>query len=339
MKLLDVPEREPSQPKLRARGPVRLPRLGAHRGRRRVALERFCWEAHPEHSKGAALPDLYAPHEHAPCHARTTRTCSLCPMSIRQSNETPSATQLTWARFESAFLERLTWEFRAPSFAVTGTREGQKHRIPVEGSPDGRQVDAAVYRTGDAIPIIVAEVRMHERPLAIGGVDGFVGFLRDIGCKLGVLVSPVGFTREAERRAFKDGIELRLFTPEEALVAELLPVARTVYPMDWAFHPDLSRALLSIQNDHAAEAIDALEAVPFEEWTSFVSHALRKHRNEAIAFLTTVAAAHPDEGWRFNAIDWLASTNELTEELRLGLLEIERDEETIELLRTALTLA
>ena len=226
------------------------------------------------------------------------------------------------ARYEAALLERLRWQFRPQLFRVEGTRHGRMHtRVGRSGKP--RQLDAAVYRRDELV--LVAEAKRHDtRPLDIGRVDGFVGMLDDVGCRFGVLASPRGFTSGAKARAAASKIELLLLTYEEALSAELLPVARRIYPSDWAYHPNLASALLAIQQDLAwATIADKLEEVPFEEWEGFTQFAMIYHPEEAVEFLQKIALNHHDDGWRFNAARLLIEGCQMDVTLRSTLVENE----------------
>ena len=226
-------------------------------------------------------------------------------------------------RYEAALLERLTWPFPPPLFRVEGKRDGQAHKhMRHSGNP--RQLDVAVYR-GDAL-VLVADAKRHEtRSLDIADVDAFVGMLDDVGCKFGILASPRGFTKGAKRRAAITNIELLLLTYEEALTAELLPVARRIYSSDWAYHPNLASALLAInRNEKWKNIAEKLETIPFEEWERFAEYAMVHHPAEAIEFLRMVSLNHHDDGWRFNAARLLIEGGMLDESLRLSLIEKEK---------------
>lgn len=233
-----------------------------------------------------------------------------------------TASTLSPRSYEAAFLERLTWQFSPPMFRVEGTRNGVCHRrMGRSGVP--RQLDAAVYH-GDHL-VLVAEVKRHDtRSLEIGTVDEFIGVLEDVGCRFGILVGPRGFAAGAEKRAAAAQIELRTFTHEDALEAELLPLARSIYPCDWAYHPQLAAAVLAIrQGKDWGEITEALEGVPFDEWEGFAQHAMIDRPDEASVFLQAIALNHHDDGWRFNAARILVDGGRLDDSLRSVIAERE----------------
>lgn len=233
------------------------------------------------------------------------------------SDEHRSTAPMSPARYEAALLEKLTWQFPPPLFRVEGTRNGRIHKVTgVSGEP--RQLDAAVYR-GEEL-ILVGDAKRHEtREVDIGRVDAFVGALLDVRCRFGILVSPRGFTAGAKRRAAAAAVTVLILTYEEALEAELLPTARSIYPHDWAYHRQLARAVLAIQRGQSPPIPELLRDVPFEEWDGFVEYAVSHHTREAVAFLRRVALDHHDGGWRFNAARWLVETGHLDESLRVLL--------------------
>jgi hypothetical protein len=227
--------------------------------------------------------------------------------------------------YESALLERLTWEFPPPLFRVEGTRNGRLHRR-LGRSGESRQLDVAVYR-GDEL-VFVADAKAHDtRSLEIAHVDAFVGLLDDVACRFGLLASPRGFSSGARGRAEVAKIKLLLLTYDEALKAEFLPVARQIYPQDWAYHPQLAAAVLAVRHARGWEAIcDELNGIPFEEWEQYVMYAMRKHSQEALDFLKAVALNHHEAGWRYNAARILLEDGQMDERLRSILIKQEAED-------------
>lgn len=236
------------------------------------------------------------------------------------------------AEYEGALLERLTWQFPPPFFRVEGTRNGKTH-TRLGRSGEERQLDVAVYR-GDEL-VFVADAKAHDtRPLQIAYVDAMVGVLDDLRCELGLLASPLGFTSGAHARARASQIELLLMTYDEALQAQLLPVARRIYPNDWAYHPHLAAAVLRVQRGRQWDTIaDELDKVPFDEWDRFSQYAMSAHPEEATAFLAAVSTCHHEDGWRFNAARILIESERMDDSLRRLLREREaQDPDFAELL-------
>jgi len=152
--------------------------------------------------------------------------------------------------YEQALSEKLLYEFPARVFRVVRDDRsvvGQYSKVP-------RQLDVAVYRADQSHPFLVAEARRWSRSISVEVVDCFIGKLDDIGpeTKIGLLVGVKGFSEGAKRRATASEIRLLVLSADEALEMNLRPIARQIYPRDWAFHPEL--AVASPWRDHATMA-------------------------------------------------------------------------------------
>jgi hypothetical protein len=233
--------------------------------------------------------------------------------------------------YEKALSEKLLYEFPPIAFRVIWNDSvvGRYSKVP-------RQLDAAVYRENQSHPFLVAEAKRWGRPIDVGLIDCFIGKLDDIGpdTQIGVFVSLMAFSEGAERRAAASEIELLVVSADEALQMNWRPIARQVYPWDWAFHPDLAAGLQSLhQNDEPDKIIERLEGIPFEEWLGFVNYGLANHPSEATNFLRFVALNHHDDGWRFNAVHQLIVSNSLSQLDAERILSQENVPEIIGLLR------
>jgi len=245
--------------------------------------------------------------------------------------------QMTFDRYEAALLERLTQQFPPLFFEVHGTRGSKRHHVVGRYSAHTRQLDAAVYRREEEALIFVADAKCHRRrKIGVPQVECFMGLMDDVGCRFGLIASPLGFTAPAERRAKHARLELMVMTFAQALQAEWLPIARRIYPFDWAFHSELASALLAIdQGDDPESVAERLQDVPFEEWQGFLKYGLSHHPAEASRFLKHVAKYHRDDAWRFNAVDLLLDHQLLDAETRATIRRTERDPEVLELLTAA----
>ena len=123
-------------------------------------------------------------------------------------------------------------------------------------------------------------------------------------------------------------------TNDEALVAELIPVARHIFPHDWAYHPELASAVLAMKCGRPWEEVaDRLHDVPFDEWLEFARYAMDEHPAEALSLLEAIARNHHDASWRYNAARLLLEGDLLAAPLHAELTQSEAsDEELIELL-------
>ncbi len=224
-----------------------------------------------------------------------------------------------WKGYEIALHEQMLYEFPPPYFRVKPNEKTLKGRYSLAV----RQLDVAVYRRGEERPFLVADAKFYGKALDVKDVEAFIGMLEDVGASLGVLTSPMGYSSAAGRRAKASAIDTRVVSREEALELRWREVAREVYPWDWIFHPELGSALYRLEHGgRTGEIPDALESIAFEEWSAFVSYGLSHHREEAEVFLRIIAQEHPDEGWRFNAVQRLLDAGALDpdelKELRAG---------------------
>ena len=73
--------------------------------------------------------------------------------------------------------------------------------------------------------------------------------------------------------------------------------------------------------------------IPFEEWQSAVSKTLTSGSQPAILWLKYIVQKHIDKDSRLNMIRILNEVGKLDEDFKAGLLQDEKDPETIELLR------
>jgi hypothetical protein len=233
--------------------------------------------------------------------------------------------------YEQALSEKLLYEFPPPIFRVVWDAS-----IPGRYSKVPRQLDVAVYREKRRKPFLVAEAKRWSRRVDVGLIDCFIGKLDDIGgeVKIGVVVSLMGFSRGAERRANASELKLLIMSGDEALEMNWRPIARQIYPWDWAFHPELVAGLLALhRGDEPSRIIDEIERIPFDEWLGFVRYGLANYPLEAVDFLRFVAQNHTDDGWRFNAVQQLIAFNSLSQPVVETILSQERDHEIVGLLR------
>src|SRR5215211_665474 len=228
--------------------------------------------------------------------------------------------------YENSLLQHLRHEFSSHLFSVAGTEDGWQHKLSGQYSLVDRQVDVAVYRRGKASPILMADAKRYRKRIDVKAVECYLGMVDDVGADIGLLVAPRGFTAAAKRRARAAGMILKIMSIDEATTYRWLPLARQLYPWDWGYHNDIALALRRIvEKVDIGLVIEALDNVPFEEWEAYVRYALLHHREEAVSLLETVAQAHYDSGWRFNAIRLLLEADLLRSEFRERLVQREQD--------------
>lgn len=90
------------------------------------------------------------------------------------------------------------------------------HDLHVKGVKSGerRQIDVAVQGSvGSKSVLVVVECRHYARPIDVGKIDGFVGFLEDVQANAGIMVTTVGYSQAALQRADSEGIETWVLRP------------------------------------------------------------------------------------------------------------------------------
>ena len=236
----------------------------------------------------------------------------------------------TWREFEDAIYNILYYRYRPPAFEVHRDIRKLRGRY----SEVLRQIDVGVYRMENpARPFIAAECKFYKRKLHVKDVEAYIGMLEDIGAEEGILVSLKGFARSAHRRASTAPLTLVTLPLEDAERVNWRKLARQVFPGDEAFHEQMGDAFYALDTtDDMDEYVETLEGLPFEEWETVLNSYAGKNTDRCISALRAIAADHPDDAWRFNAVRILQDSGALDEELRTQLLEAEWDLETIELL-------
>ena len=230
--------------------------------------------------------------------------------------------------YEKALAEKLRYEFPPPMFEVV-------HDLRLKGvhSEGNRQIDVAVFRSEEMNPLLAAEAKLHSGTLDIGYIDAFITKLREVNARIGIMVVSSDYSKPGKRLARAFDIEVRVMTIEEALEMQWRPIARGIFPMDWAFHPQMATALYRLQKEEVPESvIEPIESIPFDEWLALVQYALQHHTSEATEMLWFIALHHFDGGWRFNAIQELIACGAFDQgEVNL-ILQHERDPEILDML-------
>jgi hypothetical protein len=236
--------------------------------------------------------------------------------------------------YEDALLQHLRHQFSNHLFFVAGTEDERQHKVRGQYSLVDRQVDVAVYRRDKSSPILMADAKRYRDRIDVKDVECFIGMVDDVGADIGLLVAPRGFTSAAKRRAHAAGVARKIMSIEEATTYRWLPLARQLYPWDWAYHNDIALALRRTHEKvNVGVIIKALDDVPFEEWEAYVRYAMLHHREEAVSMLEIAAKGHYDSGWRYNAIRLLKEADLLRSEFCEQLEQHEEDPETLLLLR------
>jgi len=233
--------------------------------------------------------------------------------------------------YENAFYNKLLYEFRGPEFLV-GRNERERGRF----SKSLRQLDVTVRRNiGARRPIyLLVDTKKKGRKIDVKDVEAFMGMMEDVDVSLGLIVAPRGYTKGAINRATAKNLHLEIMSYEEALEMNFRELARNVFPMDWAFHPQMAKAYRATEEKNVELFIEAMETVPYEEWAEVArsSFGIGHLREGIVDILMFIAKNHYSSDWRFNAIQLLDEFGELDWQFIYALLSIEKNLEVRELL-------
>jgi len=226
---------------------------------------------------------------------------------------------------------KLLYEFPRPEFIV-----GKNERVRGRYSRSLRQLDVTVRRNlGKKKPIyLFVDAKRRKRKVDVQDVEKVIGLMQDVNVNIGGIVATKGFTKGAQNRAKMGNIHLEIMGTEEALEMNFRELAREVFPMDWAFHPQMAKAFRAVEKGDAHVFIEALESVPYEEWIQTVNTSVRVEtlKPGILKALRFVAQIHFDSAWRFNTIQLLDELGALDYDFISTLLATEKDPETRELL-------
>ena len=235
---------------------------------------------------------------------------------------------MNWKDYQRALFEKLLYEFPPPMFKVI-------HDIKFNGKYSGgrRQVDVAVFRSNEKNPFLIAEAKFIRSKIDILHIDAFITKIKEVNAKIGIMVVSSNYTESEKRLANTFDIDLRIMTLEEALETQWLPIARSIFAFDWAFHPQIAAGLCHLEkNKDPEKIIEAIEDIPFDEWVALVQYAIKKHSTEAANFLWFIARQHYNEDWRFNAIQELISSDLIKRFDIRQIFESEQDREILDML-------
>lgn len=115
---------------------------------------------------------------------------------------------MDWKEYELAVFDLIKSEH--PNAVVT-------HDVHLDGlfSKKSRQIDVLVEHNIGGRPLrTIIDAKFYNRKVDVKGVESFIGMLGDVQADRGILVSPLGFSDAAAKRAFYDhavDIEVEIF--------------------------------------------------------------------------------------------------------------------------------
>ena len=107
-----------------------------------------------------------------------------------------------WRRFENVVAE-ITRDLSPLGAEV---RQDQRVRGQITGVP--RQIDILVRTLSAAgLVTLVVDCKDHSAPVDVKDMEAFLGLLEDVGANRGAIVSALGFTEAAVKRAVRAGVD------------------------------------------------------------------------------------------------------------------------------------
>lgn len=233
--------------------------------------------------------------------------------------------KLKAADYERAVAERFRTLWPPPRYVV-------KHNTRMLGAKSGakRQIDVRISEAGSDKPFLIAEAKMHGRPLDLPHAGIVIALVKDVEAAAAVAVSASGFSVSASRYLAAQGIECMVLSVADASALRWLPHIERHFPLDRAFREPSASLFESLRNADAEPFFDC--DVPYEEWLAVFACGRRVFPEASCTVLLELARAHHDDTVRFNAIRLLDEAGGLTCDAAQGLLTAERDPEVRELL-------
>jgi hypothetical protein len=106
--------------------------------------------------------------------------------------------ELTWREYEAEIAAYFRAEY--PEALITANA-----KLPGRFSKIDRQIDLLVEsQTSDLNIRLVVDAKHFKERIDVCDVEQFLGFLRDVGADIGVMISPRGYSEAAINRAFYD---------------------------------------------------------------------------------------------------------------------------------------
>src|SRR6266571_3660500 len=126
---------------------------------------------------------------------------------------------MNWRDYEKQIYDEFQKRYPQWEILFDQRLEGRYSKIP-------RQIDILVkFRIADVDGIGVFDCKCYGENVDVPVIDYMVGFLDDLGARLGGVVTTKGFSEAAIRRAKAAGIDLRTieFVSVEQVVNEFVP--------------------------------------------------------------------------------------------------------------------
>jgi hypothetical protein len=235
---------------------------------------------------------------------------------------------MTPKEYEEAVLERFKTAWPPPQFVV-------RHNVRLTGQATKvrRQIDVAIYEQGSEEPSLIVEVKRHMRAVDAPRAGATIALVQDIGGIPAIMVSTQGFSIAAANHLTWEGIGHLTVTLTEALGLRWVPLVEHRFAVDRQFRELSGDMVEALRVGNAAVFMDC--DLPYEEWIAVMAVGQSLFPLASSRLLRSLATDHYDDAVRYNALQLLDDAGELETDFVNGLLEIERDLDVLELLKTA----
>jgi hypothetical protein len=238
-------------------------------------------------------------------------------------------TGMTPKEYEQAVLERFRIEWPSPYFKVC-----HNVRLPGAKSKTKRQIDVAIYKTGEAMPFLLIEAKRHGRRIDIGIAGSTIAMVQDIGGISTIMVATSGFSIAAANHLTSEAIGHLTITLTEAESLRWIPALEKRFAVDREFKEVSGDLVEALRNGDLDPFLD--EIVPYEEWLAVIETGISIFPETTSKILQAIASDHFKDGYRYNAIQILSEIEMLDQSTLERLLVAESDPDTIELLEQCL---
>ncbi len=162
-------------------------------------------------------------------------------------------------QYEQALVEYFRIGWPPPQFEV-------RHNVRLRGakSRSKRQIDLAVFGSGDPAPLLLVEAKKHRRRIDVGVAGSTIALVTDVDDVPAIMVSTGGFSPAAERYLGTAEIGHLTITLPQARALRWIPVLEEQFAIDRGFKLLSGELVEALRSGDAAAFEDV--ALPYEDW-------------------------------------------------------------------------
>ena len=233
--------------------------------------------------------------------------------------------KFNWKTYEWAVFNRYYDFYPDSDFTV-------KYKFNTKGKSGAlRKFDLVIINKKEKRIEFAIECKRHIRKLDIKIIDSFFGMLEDVGVSKGIIISPIGFSKSAEKSCYYRNILPIVFTKsDEKYMIE--QVANLIFPFDTVQHYLIKNSSKIFFDGNLIELIEEMDNIMVEEWEKIIDYFYILDANKCIRLLKLILLYHYDSGWRYHALEHLIDYDKLDEALIKRIRKTEEDIDVLELL-------